>query len=53
MKELIEEMMEWKRGKGKPCIIMLDDIVANAKSEKINRSAIDRMLDKLDTGLVW
>ena len=42
-KEVIEGQIEGKRGKrGKPCIMMLDDIKADEKYETIKRRAIDR-----------
>ena len=39
---MIEGRMEGKREKGKPCIIMLDDIKANQTYEKTKRLAMDR-----------
>ena len=38
----IERRMEGKRGRGKPRIMMLDDIKADETYEKIMRRAMDR-----------
>ena len=37
VKKVIEERMEGKRGRGKPLIMMLDDIKADEKYKKIKR----------------
>ena len=42
VKEVIEGRMEGKRGRGKPRIMMLDDIKADETYEKIKRRAMDR-----------
>ena len=43
MREVIEERMEGKRGgKGKPLIMMLDDIKADETHKKIKRRAMNR-----------
>ena len=42
VKEVIEERLEVKKGRGKPRIMMLDDIKADEIYEKIKRRAIDR-----------
>ena len=42
VKEVIEERMEGKRGRGKPCIMMLDDIKADQTYEKVKRRAMDK-----------
>ena len=42
VKEVIEGRMEGKRGRGKPSIMMLDDIKADETYEKIKRRAMDR-----------
>ena len=42
MKEVIERRMEGMRGRGKPRIMTLDDIVAHETYEKIKRGAMDR-----------
>ena len=41
VKEVIEGRTEEKRRRGKPCIMMLDDIKADESYEKIKRRAID------------
>ena len=40
--KVIEGRMEGKRGRGKPRIMMLDDIKADETYEKIKRRAMDR-----------
>ena len=42
VKEVIEGRMEGKREKGKPRIMILDDIKADETYEKIKRRAMDR-----------
>ena len=42
MKEIIEERMEGKRGRGKPRIMMLDDIKADETYENIKPRAMGR-----------
>ena len=42
VKEVIEGRMEGKRGRGKPRIMMLDDIKAGKLYVKIKRRAMDR-----------
>ena len=42
MKEVIEGRMECKKGRGKPRIMMLDDIKADETYEKIKRQAMVR-----------
>ena len=42
VKEVIEGRMEGKRGRGKPHIMMLDDIKADETYEKIKRRAMFR-----------